>query len=68
MIVIRHSNWGAMRAACDHYKGDSIGEIVELIDPAEDLEKQLRSTAIRRMIYLLGKYAFIMLRFKWSVS
>ena len=39
VIVMGHSNCGAIRAACDHYKGGNIGEIIELIDPAVDLEK-----------------------------
>jgi carbonic anhydrase len=36
-----HSNCGAIKAACDHYKGGNIGEIIELIDPAVSLEKTI---------------------------
>jgi carbonic anhydrase len=36
-----HSNCGAIKAACDHYKGGNIGEIIELIDPAVLLEKTI---------------------------
>lgn len=39
VIVMGHTNCGAIKAACDHYKGGNIGEIIELIDPAVDLEK-----------------------------
>ena len=41
VIVMGHSNCGAIKAACDHYKGGNIGEIIELIDPAVDLEKTI---------------------------
>jgi carbonic anhydrase len=36
-----HSSCGAIKAACDHYKGGNIGEIIELIDPAVSLEKTI---------------------------
>jgi carbonic anhydrase len=39
VVVMGHSNCGAIKAACDHYKGGNIGEIIELIDPAVLLEK-----------------------------
>ena len=39
VVVMGHSNCGAIKAACDHYKGGNIGEIIELIDPAVHLEK-----------------------------
>jgi carbonic anhydrase len=39
VVVMGHSNCGAIKAACDHYKGGNIGEIIELIDPAVILEK-----------------------------
>ncbi len=39
VVVMGHSNCGAIKAACDHYKGGNIGEIIELIDPAVALEK-----------------------------
>jgi carbonic anhydrase len=41
VIVMGHSNCGAIKAACDHYKGGNIGEIIELIDPAVRLEKTI---------------------------
>jgi len=45
VVVMGHSNCGAIKAACDHYKGGNLGEIIELIDPAVHLEKNnYRST------------------------
>ncbi len=41
VIVMGHTNCGAIKAACDHYKGGNIGEIIELIDPAVLLEKTI---------------------------
>jgi carbonic anhydrase len=41
VVVMGHSNCGAIKAACDHYKGGNIGEIIELIDPAVALEKKI---------------------------
>ena len=41
VVVMGHSNCGAIKAACDHYKGGNIGEIIELIDPAVLLEKTI---------------------------
>jgi carbonic anhydrase len=41
IVVMGHSNCGAIKAACDHYKGGNIGEIIELIDPAVHLEKTI---------------------------
>jgi carbonic anhydrase len=41
VVVMGHSNCGAIKAACDHYKGGNIGEIIELIDPAVSLEKTI---------------------------
>jgi carbonic anhydrase len=41
VVVMGHSNCGAIKAACDHYKGGNIGEIIELIDPAVALEKTI---------------------------
>jgi carbonic anhydrase len=41
LVVMGHSNCGAIKAACDHYKGGNIGEIIELIDPAVLLEKTI---------------------------
>jgi len=47
-----------MRAACDHYKGDSIGKIVELIDPAEDLEKKITQHRNSTNDLFVGKICF----------
>jgi carbonic anhydrase len=41
VVVMGHTNCGAIKAACDHYKGGNIGEIIELIDPAVTLEKTI---------------------------
>ena len=41
VVVMGHSNCGAIKAACDHYKGGNIGEIIDLIDPAVALEKTI---------------------------
>ncbi len=41
VVVMGHSNCGAIKAACDHYKGGNLGEIIELIDPAVHLEKSI---------------------------
>jgi len=41
VVVMGHSNCGAIKAACDHYKGGNIGEIIELIDPAVALENSI---------------------------
>jgi carbonic anhydrase len=41
VIVMGHTSCGAIKAACDHYKGGNIGEIIELIDPAVTLEKTI---------------------------
>jgi carbonic anhydrase len=41
VVVMGHTNCGAIKAACDHYKGGNIGEIIELIDPAVLLEKTI---------------------------
>ena len=41
VVVMGHSNCGAIKAACDHFKGGNIGEIIELIDPAVLLEKSI---------------------------
>ena len=41
VVVMGHSNCGAIKAACDRYKGGNLGEIIELIDPAVHLEKTI---------------------------
>lgn len=39
VVVLGHSGCGAVTAACDHFSGGNIGEIVKLIEPAVALEK-----------------------------
>jgi carbonic anhydrase len=34
VVVLGHTKCGAVKAACDHYSGGNIGEIIALIDPA----------------------------------
>ena len=41
IIVMGHSNCGAIKAACDQYKGGNIGEIIKLIEPAVEAEKSV---------------------------
>jgi carbonic anhydrase len=41
IIVMGHSNCGAIKAACDQYKGGNIGEIIKLIEPAVGAEKSV---------------------------
>jgi carbonic anhydrase len=43
VVVMGHSNCGAVKAACDHFKGGNIGEIIEMIDPAVSHEKTISS-------------------------
>ena len=43
VVVMGHSNCGAVKAACDHFKGGKIGEIIEMIDPAVDHETTISS-------------------------
>lgn len=38
IIVMGHSNCGAVKAACDNFHGGNIGEIVHLISPAVEEE------------------------------
>ncbi len=38
IVVMGHSNCGAVKAACDHFKGGNIGEIIDLINPAVEAE------------------------------
>ena len=39
IVIMGHTNCGAIKAACDHYQGGNIGEIIRLIDPAVEAEK-----------------------------
>jgi len=41
LVVMGHSNCGAVKAACDHFKGGNIGEIIEMIDPAVSHETSI---------------------------
>lgn len=41
IVVMGHSNCGAIKAACDDYKGGNIGEIIKLIAPAVTEEKSV---------------------------
>ena len=58
VIVMGHSNCGAIKAACDHYKGGNIGEIIELIDPAVDLEKTISDNRNSTIDLFVGKVCF----------
>lgn len=41
VVVLGHSNCGAVKAACDNFKDGHIGEITNLIKPAVRLEKSV---------------------------
>ena len=43
IVVMGHSNCGAIKAACDDYKGGNIGEIIKLITPAVEAEKSINN-------------------------
>ena len=58
VIVMGHTNCGAIKAACDHYKGGNIGEIIELIDPAVDLEKTISDNRNSTNDLFVGKVCF----------
>jgi carbonic anhydrase len=58
VIVMGHSNCGAIKAACDHYKGGNIGEIIELIDPAVALEKTISDNRNSTNDLFVGKVCF----------
>ena len=58
VIVMGHTNCGAIKAACDHYKGGNIGEIIELIDPAGDLEKTVTVKRDSTNDLFVGKVCF----------
>ena len=58
VIVMGHSNCGAIRAACDHYKGGNIGEIIELLDPAVSLEKTITNKRDSSNDLFVGKVCF----------
>ena len=58
VVVMGHSNCGAIKAACDHYKGGNIGEIIELIDPAVSLEKTISDNRNSTNDLFVGKVCF----------
>ncbi len=58
VIVMGHTNCGAIKAACDHYKGGNIGEIIELIDPAVSLEKTITVKRDSTNDLFVGKVCF----------
>jgi len=58
VIVMGHSNCGAIKAACDHYKGGNIGDIIELIDPAVSLEKTVIDNRNSTNDLFVGKVCF----------
>ena len=41
IIIMGHTNCGAIKAACDHSYGGNIGEIIRLIEPAVDTENTI---------------------------
>ena len=41
IVVMGHSNCGAVKAACDEYKGGNVGEIIKLIEPAVEAERSI---------------------------
>mgnify|MGYP000601408781 CR=1 FL=1 len=41
IVVMGHSNCGAIKAACDKYEGGNVGEIIKLIKPAVESEKSI---------------------------
>ena len=41
IVVMGHSNCGAVKAACDEYKGGNVGEIIKLIEPAVEAETSI---------------------------
>lgn len=43
IIVMGHTNCGAIKAACDQYYEENIGEIIRLIEPAVAAEKTILS-------------------------
>ncbi len=42
IVVMGHTHCGAIKAACDHYQGGNIGDIIKLIDPAVEAEKTIQ--------------------------
>ena len=42
VVVMGHTNCGAVKAACDDFKGGNIGEIIKMIDPAVEQEQTIQ--------------------------
>ena len=59
IVVMGHSNCGAIKAACDHYKGGNIGEIIELIDPAVALEQTIHEDRSSKNNFFVEKVCFL---------
>ncbi|MEK9741360.1 MAG: carbonic anhydrase [Flavobacteriaceae bacterium] len=47
IVVMGHSNCGAVKAACDHYTGGNIGQIIDMIDPAVHNENSVIDSNLR---------------------
>lgn len=47
IIVMGHTNCGAIKAACDNYHGGNITEIINLINPAVNAEKSVKDDNLR---------------------
>jgi carbonic anhydrase len=41
IVVMGHSNCGAIKAACDQYEGGNIGEVISFINPAVNAETSI---------------------------
>ena len=47
IVVMGHTNCGAVKAACDHYTGGNIGQIIDMIDPAVHQETSIQDKDLR---------------------
>ncbi|MEK9771761.1 MAG: carbonic anhydrase [Nitrosomonadales bacterium] len=47
IVVMGHTNCGAVKAACDHYTGGNIGQIIDMIDPAVHRETSIQEKDLR---------------------
>lgn len=41
VVVLGHSSCGAVKAACDHFKGGNIGEVIDSINSSVEAEKTI---------------------------
>ena len=48
IVVMGHTNCGAVKAACDNFSGGNIGEIIRLITPAVEEEVTVKNEADRQ--------------------